>query len=209
MKQARQHIKKNSRREENKKAKILRIKQAAAELFTEKGFDAATTEMIAKRAGVAKGTLFLYARDKRDLVFLIFNDEIVKISNKAFSLARPADPVLEQLISVASGFYRGFAKNAQLSRILLAELFFYRGSLAREFYKDRQQVIENYASLISRAQESGKISREIDASIAGRHFFVLISGCLRMWLAGERPNLEAGLRDLRQILALSLRNVGD
>ncbi len=48
-------------RESNKLQKLRRIKSAAAALFTEKGFDAATTRDIARRARVAKGTLFLYA----------------------------------------------------------------------------------------------------------------------------------------------------
>jgi AcrR family transcriptional regulator len=198
---------KSSKRERNKKDKVLRIKQAAAELFSTKGFDAATTEMIAKRANVAKGTLFLYARDKRDLVFLIFDDEVGRISQKAFGQAKESDPLLDQLISVASGFYRGFAKNLQLSRILLAELFFYRGKLAKQFYENRQKVIQSYAELLSRAQSSGKMSKGIDPAVAALHFFILISGSLRIWLNEERPNLKRGLQQLREILALSVGNV--
>src|SRR5580692_10543578 len=93
------------KREQKKLDKIRRIKQAAAELFAKKGFDAATTHDIARRARVGKGTLFLYARDKRDLVFLVFNDEIRRISKKAFARVNSEEPVLEQLISVAGVFY--------------------------------------------------------------------------------------------------------
>ena len=195
------------RREQNKRDKVLRIKQAAAELFTIKGFDAATTEAIAKRAKVAKGTLFLYARDKRDLVFLIFNDEIAKIAEKAFAQANPEEPILEQLVSVAAGFYKGFAKNPQLSRILLAELFFYRGKLAKEFYENRQCVIERYERLLSQARSSGKLAGDVDTAIAAKHVFLLISGSLRIWLGEERPNLSRGIQELRQILSLSIRHV--
>jgi AcrR family transcriptional regulator len=199
---------KGGRREQNKRDKILRIKQAAAELFTIKGFDAATTEAIAKRARVAKGTLFLYARDKRDLVFLIFDDEITKIAKKAFAQANPEEPVLDQLVAVATGLYKGFAKNLQLSRILLAELFFYRGKLAKEFYEDRQRVIERYERLLSRARSSGKLASDVDTAVAAKHVFILISGSLRIWLGEERPHLARGIQELRQILCLSIRNIG-
>jgi AcrR family transcriptional regulator len=198
---------KSGKREQNKRDKVLRIKQAAAELFTLEGFDAATTEQIARRANVAKGTLFLYARDKRDLVFLIFNDEIAKISKKAFAQAKPEDSVLDQLVSVGAGFYRGFLKNPQLSRILLAELFFYRGKLAKEFYQDRQRVIECYQQLLSRAQASGKLAANVDTSVAAKHFFILISGALRMWLGEENPKLAGGVEQLRELLSLSVRNM--
>lgn len=198
---------KGGKRERNKRDKIRRIKKAAAELFTLEGFDAATTEQIARRANVAKGTLFLYARDKRDLVFLIFNDEIVRISKKAFSQADPELPVLDQLLAVAAGFYKGFSKNPQLSKILLAELFFYRGKLAGEFYRDRQRLIEDYQRLLLRAQSAGKLAAGVDTSIAAQHFFILISGSLRIWLGEDNPKLSAGLEKLRQILSLSVGNI--
>lgn len=198
---------KSSKREKNKRDKILRIKKAAAELFTSEGFDAATTEQIARRANVAKGTLFLYARDKRDLVFLIFNDEISKISKKAFAQAKPDDCLLDQLVAVGAGFYKGFSKNPQLSKILLAELFFYRGKLAKEFYQDRQRVIEAYQRLLLRAQAAGKFPEGVEASVAALHFFILISGALRMWLGEQRPNLRSGTDKLRQLLCLSVNNL--
>ena len=94
------------KREQKKLGKIRRIKQAAAELFAKKGFDAATTDDIARRARVGKGTLFLYARDKRDLVFLIFNDEIRQNSKRAFAQAKPDMPLLEQLVSVGAAIYK-------------------------------------------------------------------------------------------------------
>ena len=58
-------------RERNRRDKLQRITAAARALFVEKGFDETTTREIARRADVALGTLFLYATDKRDLLFLI------------------------------------------------------------------------------------------------------------------------------------------
>src|SRR6266550_2802235 len=40
---------------------------AALEVFAEKGFAAARLDEIARRAGVSKGTLYLYFKDKEDL----------------------------------------------------------------------------------------------------------------------------------------------
>src|SRR5690348_2549407 len=55
-----------------------RIRQAATELFLERGYDAATTKEIAERAGIATGTLFLYARDKADLLCLVMHDRLAE-----------------------------------------------------------------------------------------------------------------------------------
>ena len=45
--------------------------EAARELFLAKGFDNTTIREIALRAGVGLGTVFVYAKNKRDLLFLI------------------------------------------------------------------------------------------------------------------------------------------
>lgn len=55
------------------------IRAAAWELFTTVGFEAATTQAIAKRAGVAAGTVFLHASDKEDLLFLVMHDRLSEI----------------------------------------------------------------------------------------------------------------------------------
>src|SRR5258707_6733633 len=65
----------SGQRERNKRDKLLRIKNAAQELFVSKGYDDTTTREIAVRAGVGMGTVFTYAANKRDLLFLIANDD--------------------------------------------------------------------------------------------------------------------------------------
>jgi AcrR family transcriptional regulator len=49
---------------------------AALDVFTEKGFAAARLDEIAKRAGVSKGTLYLYFKDKEDLFRAVVRDTV-------------------------------------------------------------------------------------------------------------------------------------
>src|SRR5215472_8899406 len=70
-------------REQNKIDKRRRIGEAARALFIERGFDDTTTREIALRAGVGIGTVFTYAENKRDLLFLIANDDLDEVSRKA------------------------------------------------------------------------------------------------------------------------------
>ncbi|MDE3095657.1 MAG: TetR/AcrR family transcriptional regulator [Chloroflexota bacterium] len=55
--------------------KRQRLIEAAAKQFARSGFDAASMDGIAREAGVAKGTTYLYFRGKRDL-FLAVLDEL-------------------------------------------------------------------------------------------------------------------------------------
>lgn len=55
-------------REENKLLKRNRILDAAYELFSSKGMHMTAIDEVVKKAGVAKGTFYLYFRDKYDLI---------------------------------------------------------------------------------------------------------------------------------------------
>lgn len=64
------------RRAQNKEANQSRIVAAALELFQTKGFDATTTKEIARRAGIAEGTVFNYFRTKDDIAMHFFEMEV-------------------------------------------------------------------------------------------------------------------------------------
>lgn len=53
---------------ENKRIKMAKLYDAAYDLFTSKGVHATVVDEIVRRAGVAKGTFYLYCTDKYDLV---------------------------------------------------------------------------------------------------------------------------------------------
>lgn len=57
----------HNKRERRKEARPGELLQAALELFVEKGYAATRAEEVATRAGVSKGTLFLYFSSKEDL----------------------------------------------------------------------------------------------------------------------------------------------
>jgi len=60
-----------------KKAAIQqRLVTAALALFQSKGFDATTTKAIARKAGVAEGTVFNYFRTKEDIALYFFEQEV-------------------------------------------------------------------------------------------------------------------------------------
>lgn len=58
---------------EQKREKELEILQAATRVLAAGGFDALTLDQVAKETGVAKGTLFLYYRNKEELVLAVFS----------------------------------------------------------------------------------------------------------------------------------------
>ncbi|NCS61615.1 MAG: TetR/AcrR family transcriptional regulator, partial [Rhodoferax sp.] len=64
------------RRTRRKEARPGELLAAALDLFVEKGFAATRVEEVAQRAGVSKGTLFLYFPSKEDLFKAVVRENI-------------------------------------------------------------------------------------------------------------------------------------
>ena len=64
------------RRAQNKQAIRNRIVKAALGLFQTKGFDGTTTRAIARKAGIAEGTVFNYFKTKEDIALYFFEQEV-------------------------------------------------------------------------------------------------------------------------------------
>lgn len=189
-------------REQNRLEKLQRIKIAARELFSEKGYDAATTRDIAKRARISMGTLFNYADDKRDLIFLVMRDDLNEVFSQTQSAVDFKLSPLDQLIRTFECYYRYFAKSMVLSRILLRELTFYNtGKLAAYFYATRLQLIQFIKLLVIHAQQAGQIRSDEDPELIARCIFFIYSGSVRWWIAEKAPKQKSGLIDLRKLLA--------
>jgi AcrR family transcriptional regulator len=194
---------KSSVREKKKLATRERIRAAAAELFTRHGYGAATMRQIARRAHVGLGTLFNYAEDKRDLVFLIFNEELNATTDVALAAPRPGQPLADQLLAVCAVHYRWLAEKPALARILLQELTFYSsGKQAATFHGIRQRLIDGIRNLIEINQKSGKVRKTEPAELIARYVFFVYSASLRWWIASPKPDPRTGIAELRRLLRL-------
>jgi AcrR family transcriptional regulator len=197
-----------SAREKKKLATRERVRAAASELFARHGYGAATMRQIAKRAHVGLGTLFNYAEDKRDLVFLIFNEELNATTDVALASPRTRDAPLDQLMAIFRAHYDWLAEKPELARILLQELTFYSsGKQAATFHAIRKRLIDGIENLVGQSQDKGKLRKDESAAVIARHIFFVYSASLRWWIAAPKPDPNKGVADLRRLLRLQFEGL--
>ncbi|MBI3372371.1 MAG: TetR/AcrR family transcriptional regulator [Betaproteobacteria bacterium] len=195
------------RREQNKLAKAERIREATSSLFKKHGYSSATMRQIALRAHVGLGTLFNYAEDKRDLIFFVFNQELAELTEAALA-ADGGNDLIGRLLAIYRCHYDYFGSKPELSRILLQELTFYSsGKQAEAFLQTRRRLIDGIEAIVRTAQRKGEIESAEDAQFIARHLFFVYSAAIRWWIAGARPDANAGLADLRRLLELQVRGL--
>ena len=196
-------------RERNKLDKLRRIKDAARELFVAKGFDDTTTREIAIRASVGIGTIFVYAANKRDLLFLIVNDELDKIEQMAEAAVEETASLLDNLLRVARIHYEFFAQQPALSRLVLMDTGLFTGRQrmpdAWHQFRDFVERTEDLpvSMLVRRACQNDPgdaVAAAYDAPFpeprakAGARAFPLM-----LPLSPEDPGAEAGQRVLEAL----------
>ncbi len=186
-----------------------RIMLAARQLFAEQGYDATTLRQIASSAGLGLGTLFNYISDKRDLIYLIFNEEMDSVTEKALAAPRTWQSFDAKILSVTEPHYRLFAGEPVLARILLSEILLQSPGMHLERYQGiRGRLLCGLEEMVRAAQRSGEVGSAEGAEVIAQHIFFSFSGALRWWLASaEHPDWRTGQRDFERILRLQMEGL--
>ncbi|WNS77678.1 TetR/AcrR family transcriptional regulator [Bacillus sp. DTU_2020_1000418_1_SI_GHA_SEK_038] len=143
--------------------KQKKIILAAIDSFSEKGYAATSTSEIAKKAGVAEGTIFRHYKTKKDLLLGIVAPTMAKLL---------APFVIKDLYKVLDTKYENFEdflramienrvafakKNMPLLKILIQEIPFHPELKEQFFEHIAKKVFERYVKVTEHYQEKGQI----------------------------------------------------
>src|SRR5688500_17253765 len=112
------------RRERNKQEKLDRITAAASELFAEHGVDDVTTQQIADKADIGTGTLFLYAKNKGELLLLVQNSTYADALDRGEAAAETIPEVLDAVMAIVGQVVECNRKQIDNGRTYLREMVF-------------------------------------------------------------------------------------
>lgn len=195
-------------REKNKRDKLKRITSAARELFVSKGYDDTTTREIAIRAGVGMGTVFTYADNKRDLLFLIANEDLAKTTARAAAHVSPAAPMLSNLMAIFRDHYEFFAEQPELSRLTLREMAFYdSGTQSNRFKATRELLISLVHEAVRHGRERGEFKSPEDHRLIGWVIFCVYQSELRRWLSESEQDVARGMASLDRAIRVVIEGL--
>ena len=112
------------RRERNKQQKLERITAAARELFAERGVDEVTAQEIADKADIGAGTLFLYAKNKGELLLLVQNSTYADALTQGRRTAENIPDMLDAVMAIVRPVVECNRKQVDNGRTYLREIVF-------------------------------------------------------------------------------------
>jgi len=146
-------------RQRRKEARPQELLDAALDLFVEKGFASTRSEEVAARAGVSKGTLYLYYPSKEELLKAVIRDNLSSEIAEGFDIVRGFEgPTAELLSYLMHEWWRrvGQTRASGICKLIVAEVRNFPEIAA--FYVE--EVVEPGERLIGSVIERGIARRE-------------------------------------------------
>ena len=171
----------SSVRQRRKEARPQELLEAALSLFVEKGFAATRSEEVAAKAGVSKGTLYLYFPSKEELFKAVVREALAsKIAEGNSELAKHQGSMADLLTWMLWTWWErlGLTPAGGIHKIMMSEARNFPELAA--FYND--EVIEPSCELLAEVVRRGIASgefREVDPDAA---VMVLIGPMLHLVL---------------------------
>lgn len=144
--------------------RIQTIQEAAARVIGRDGLERATMRAIAKEAGIAKGTIYLYFEDRTDLVQRTADHALSQLLAEIESVVEVERPFPEQLLRLISLLLEYFEKNRDFFRLYLA-VRYPSGEVEDESRHHRtglpqyQAYIGQLSQLLEHGMDSGHVRR--------------------------------------------------
>jgi len=142
------------------------ILDAALAVFAERGYEAARLDDVAARAGVAKGTLYLYFRDKEGLFETLVRGAVSPILDRVEEAAGTPGVKAADLLEFAFGLFQKEVLGTE--RKLLLRLIIAEGprfpALARFYHREVvSRGVKLMRAIAQRAAERGELSSDAAA----------------------------------------------
>jgi AcrR family transcriptional regulator len=174
---------------------------AAAQLFTERGYDETTVDDIAAAAGVGRRTFFRYFRGKEDALSPDHERGLTRIS-EVFDGAHPDEPLPSLALRAAETVFELYTDDPEVARLRFALVG------AVEALRDREAAsVHHYRRLFTRelsGRLAGRPDGELRAAVTAAALVAAHNQALRRWLAdgAHGPDLPACVEHFRKVATM-------
>lgn len=168
---------------------VVRLFEAAADAFADKGFHATTTRDIASRAGLSPAGVYVHFASKEDLLFQLSRVGHEGARDALAAAAAEQDSPTDALQEVISAFARWHAQHYQVARIVQYEFRHLSPEHQREVLTLRREIDGVVEGIITDGVEAGVFTVE-DTRVTALAALSLVVDVARWYHPGVRRTPE-------------------
>ena len=181
---------KNSSKAASQKGKHEKILRAAIKVFAKNGFHNSKISQIAKEAGVADGTIYLYFKNKDDILIRLFEEKLDEIIAELKKDLEKADDAKEKFVIFIRKHLSTIESNRNLAEVISVEL---RQShkFMKEYHPEKfGEYLNILSQIIREGKEAGIFRSAIMPGIIKRSIFGALDEMLLYWVLTPNPKYE-------------------
>lgn len=170
----------------SKNSKYHRILEAAVKVFARQGFHQSTVAQIAKEAGVADGTIYLYFKNKDDILVHFFGFKAKQVFDRFHAeVARGADSV-EKLRNLVRVHLSEFQRDPDMAIVYHVETH-QISRLAEDQIRAMGKMYHDIISdIVEEGQQEGLLRRDLYLSLVKRLILGAVDETIGAWLHSGR-----------------------
>lgn len=169
-----------------KKPKYKQIIDAAVIVIAENGYHQAQVSKIAKQAGVADGTIYLYFKNKEDILVSLFQEKMGVFIEKIEDEIRSVETAAEKLFTLIETHFSLLAEDHHLAIVTQLEL---RQS-NKELRLRINEVLKGYFNVVDKiitaGKETGEFREALDHRLARQMIFGTIDETVTTWVMNDQ-----------------------
>ena len=183
-----------------------RILDAAERVFARRGFYNARVADIARDAGVADGTIYLYFKSKDDLLISLFEERMERLNEllrEAIDTGRDSGDRIQRFLSSYAALAQ---ENPNVAEVLTIELR-QSSKFMKEYANPRfGDFLRMLAGIVEEGQRAGELDDNVAPQTAARALFGAIDELVLAWVLGGREKFDI-VRAADQLGAMTLRGL--
>lgn len=184
------------------------ILQAAAQIFRQKGYDAASMQDIADAVGLQKASLYHHVDSKQDILLALLDhalDLLIADMQAVLASDLPAD---EKLLAAMRAYVDRLTSEADLAAVLLLEYRSLEPRLRAKHIQRRDKVEAAWREIIIQGTRAG-LFRQVDSAVAGFALLGVQNWMITWYNASGRLKADDLADDFYDLFVRGLRSVGN
>jgi TetR/AcrR family transcriptional regulator, fatty acid metabolism regulator protein len=190
-----------------KEIKRESIIQAAIEVFSKKGFQAATISEIAEKARVAEGGIYQYFKNKEDLFFSIPIEKTKEFRTQLDLHLEGISGAFNKIRKFVWYFLYFFKVNPEYGRTLMLEIRVSKSFAKTDTYDFLKSSVSQVLQIITEGQEEGTIRKDTDIYVLRHLVLGTLEHIVSRWLLkDEKYDLLEHHQEVSRLIIDALRN---
>ncbi|MET3196340.1 TetR/AcrR family transcriptional regulator [Bacillus sp. OAE603] len=183
------------------KPKFKQIIDAAVVVIAENGYHQAQVSKIAKKAGVADGTIYLYFKNKESILITLFEEKMGVFAEKIREdIAGNCDAV-SKLLTLVKTHFREMSNDLNLAIVMQLEVRQTNLDLRVKINEVLKEYLHIIDSILIEGVKEGLFDENLDIRMARKMIFGTIDEVMTHWvMTGQNQDLEANAEKVHQLL---------